>query len=84
MLQLVWGATAMGCLTAAVFFLRFWRQKRERLFLMFSLAFFALASNWITLATTFPAVESRHLAYLLRLVAFVLILVGIIDKNRKG
>lgn len=78
------GATVMGALACALFFLRFWRQSRDRLFAFFALAFVALAANW-TLLTLFNAPdESRHYIYLLRLAAFGLIIFGIWDKNRKG
>lgn len=78
------GATVMGSMACALFFLRFWRQSRDRLFAFFGLAFVALAVNW-TLLTLFDAPdESRHYIYLLRLVAFGLIIFGIWDKNRKG
>lgn len=81
---LVWGATAMGCWTAGFFFLRFWRQSRDRLFLIFALAFWTLSLNWIVLALT-PSSggETRNFAYVIRLLAFLLLLGGIIDKNRR-
>ena len=37
-LYLLWGATEMGCCTAALHFLRFWRRSRDRLFLAFALS----------------------------------------------
>ena len=71
-------------LTAVVilFFLRFWRSTRDRFFLLFAAAFTALGANWGILATTTPEQEGQHWAYIIRLVAFVLILVAIVDKNR--
>jgi hypothetical protein len=83
MIPLLWGATAMGCWTAGCFFLRFWRQTRDRLFIMFALAFWVLGFNWVALALVPPAHESRGYAYFVRVIAFVLLLAGIIDKNRK-
>lgn len=77
------GWAAMGCLACAIYFLRFWRQSRDRLFASFSLAFLALALN-ATLAMVFGAVdELRHFIYLLRLAAFVLIIYAIWEKNRR-
>jgi hypothetical protein len=81
--HILWGALAMGSWVAGLFFLRFWRVSRDRLFLFFCAAFWVLAANWFGLATIHPSQETRHYVYLLRLVAFVLILVGIIDKNRR-
>jgi hypothetical protein len=69
---------------AALFFLRYWRLGRDRLFLFFSLAFCAMTLNWIGLSTVEPARELIHYVYFLRLLAFVLIIIGIIDKNRRA
>jgi hypothetical protein len=62
-------------------FLRYGRVARERLFLYFAAAFLSMTFNWLGLAIIEPDNEHRHVAYMLRLLAFVLILVGIIDKN---
>jgi hypothetical protein len=78
------GALSMACLVAGVFFLRFWKESRDRLFIFFALAFTVLALSWVGLATIERGVESRHLVYIPRLVAFVLIIIGIIDKNRRA
>jgi hypothetical protein len=66
---------------AATFFLRFWRKTRDRLFGLFSLAFGVLALNWAALAFT-RTDEIRTWLYGVRLVAFLVILYAIIDKNR--
>jgi hypothetical protein len=81
--QFLWGALALAGAIAGLFFLRFWRASKDRLFLFFAAAFWALAANWAALGVTNPAMEHRHLVYLLRLVAFSLIIVGIVDKNRR-
>ena len=78
----LWGALAMGCVTASLLFLRHWRVSRDRLFLYFALAFAVFSLNWISLAVLDPPSETRHYFYLLRLGAFVLIIVGIAAKNR--
>ena len=74
------GAVAMGHFVAGLFFLRFWRQTRDRLFVMFGIAFWLL--GMIRLAMLFVDHEEREFLFWLRLVAYVLILVAIIDKNR--
>lgn len=84
MLPFIWGATAMGCLTAAGFFLRFWKQSRDRLFAAFALAFALQALNSLALAALEPLRESLHYLYLIRLLAFLVLLWGIIDKNRQS
>lgn len=78
------GATIMGCVFAAVFFARFWYTSRDRFFAFFSAAFVLLAVNWFGVLQLGPTTESRHLVYLLRLLAFVLIAIAIIDKNRRS
>lgn len=85
-LQLIPGAIVMGYTVAGLFFLRFWRQTRDRLFLIFAISFWLLGAQRLALALTSQAVEARTGLYLVRLFAFLLILVAIIDKNsgRKG
>ena len=75
------GAIVMACFTVGLFFLRFWRKTRDRLFVIFAIAFWLLALNWLALAFT-EQDEVRTALYVVRLLAFVLILVGIWDKNR--
>ena len=77
-----WGVIAMACWTAGLFFFRFWRQTRDRLFVLFALAFWLLCLNWVILGIALPSEETRHYVYLLRLAAFLLIVVAIVDKNR--
>jgi hypothetical protein len=84
MRQFLWGALTMSSVIAALFFLRYWRLTRERLFAFFSVAFAVMALNWVELAIADPGMETRHHAYIIRLVAFVLIIIGIVDKNRHG
>jgi lipopolysaccharide export LptBFGC system permease protein LptF len=81
--QLLWGMLAMAALVAALLFLRLWRTGRDRLFLFFAAAFALLALNWLGLGVSNPEQETLHYAYVLRLGAFVLIIVGIVDKNRR-
>ena len=81
--QLILGANVMAAVVAAVFFLRFWRRTRDRLFAIFAIAFLLLALNWLLLAVIPRADEQRDaLLYTVRLLAFVAIIVGIVDKNR--
>ena len=77
------GGVVVGCAVAGLFFLRFWRRTGDRLFLIFGVAFWTLGVNWLVLAFT-RADEARTWLYVLRLLAFVLILWGIWDKNRPG
>jgi hypothetical protein len=72
----------MGCAVAGMFFLRFWRRTHDRLFAIFAAAFWLLGMNWMLLALTHWDEPTTAWLYVIRLVAFVLILVGIADKNR--
>ena len=76
------GATAMGCLVAALFFFRFYRQSTDRLFLFFALGFTIFGANRLVLALIDEGHEATNYVYLSRLLAFVLILYAIVDKNR--
>ena len=75
------GALAMTYLIAAIFFLRFWRKTRDRLFLAFALAFILLALNGALAAVLGAADERTGYVYVLRVVGFLLILLAIIRKN---
>lgn len=76
------GAVAMGCLVAGVFFLRFWQQSRDRLFLRFAWAFWLLALSYTLLGLVSFATEWRVYVFVVRLLAFCLIIYGILEKNR--
>ena len=76
------GGTMVAALTIAAFFLRYWLQTRDRLFLIFSAGFLVFAASRLLLAFLDQDDEGRILVYGLRLVAFGLILGAIIDKNR--
>jgi hypothetical protein len=75
------GVLAMGYLVAAMFFLRFHHQSGDRLFAWFSAAFFILAVHRVLVVVT-RATEYAEVVYLVRLLAFVLILIAIWEKNR--
>lgn len=76
------GATSMGCLALSVFFLRFWQRSRDRLFAMFALAFLVFAVNYVMLAAYGSLMETAIIIYGVRAVAFSLIVLAILDKNR--
>lgn len=84
MMLFLHGATSMGCIVAALYFLRFWKNTTERLFILFAIAFGVLALNRAALALTHPSAESTPYFYLARLAAFLLIAYAVIDKNRRG
>jgi uncharacterized membrane protein len=78
------GAVTMGFAIAGVFFLRFWRRTRDTLFLAFAAAFALLGLNQALLALAYVPAEERSLLYLLRLLAFAIIIGAIVRKSRKS
>lgn len=75
------GAVAMGFAVAALFFLRYWHVSRDRIFAFFAAAFAVLTINRVLLALFIEHREHTTLLYSVRLIAFVLILAAIVDKN---
>lgn len=78
------GAVAMASFITALFFLRFWNQTRDPLFLLFAIAFAVDAVTRIALGLWTISSEQEPFFYLARLVTFALILVAIVNKNRGG
>lgn len=83
-LRFMLGAIVMACVVAGMFFLRFWRRTHDRLFAAFALCFWILAVNWTLIAFTERDEPLRTASYVMRLVAFVVIILAIVDKNRAG
>jgi hypothetical protein len=77
------GVTACAGLLSGLMFLRFFRQTSDRLFMWFAFAFWTLSAHWVALAIAQPADEARHWFYVIRLLAFVLILIGVAEKNAR-
>ena len=82
--EMLAGAIAAGSVVAALFFLRFWRSTRDRFFLYFALSFFIEGSNRFLLGFMGWLHEEAPAYYLVRLVAYGLILVAILEKNHPG
>lgn len=78
------GAITLGFLVASLFFARFWRRTRDGLFLAFAAAFALLGLNQALLVFSGIPVEERSPLYLIRLVAFLLIIVAIVRKNARA
>lgn len=76
------GAVAMASLVASLFFLKFWRQTRDVLFLLFAVAFGVDAIGRFSLGVTQAWKEHEPFYYMLRLLTFCLIIFAIILKNR--
>lgn len=82
MVPILEGAIALGFVVAGLFFLRFWRETHDRLFLLFGLAFFILAVNRVGLVLALQHEMNPRGLYWVRFLAFSLILLAIGDKNR--
>lgn len=76
------GAVAMASLVASLFFLKFWRQTRDALFLLFAISFAVDASMRVALGITHISAEQEPFFYIARLATFALIILAIIQKNR--
>lgn len=78
------GAITLGFVVAALFFLRFWRRTDDGLFLAFAIAFALLGIGQAVQALANIPEEERSYIFLIRLAAFVLILLAVLRKNRAG
>jgi len=74
------GSITMLFILAGLFFFRFWRDTRDRLFLLFAMSFWLQAVTRVAL-TMVGGQEERAYLYLVRLVAFGLIIAAIAMKN---
>lgn len=76
------GVLSAGYLIASLFFFRFWRDTGDRLFAFFGASFALLTVQRTILALGSGASDHTARIYSIRLVAYVLILIAIYDKNR--
>jgi hypothetical protein len=81
--EFLMGVIAMASTVAALFFLRFWKDTGDRLFAIFAAAFLLLAITRVGLAFSSTQLEGHTHWYWVRLAAFLLIVVAIVDKNRR-
>ncbi|MGH9727527.1 MAG: DUF5985 family protein [Candidatus Acidiferrales bacterium] len=75
------GVIATTSLIAGVFFLKFWRDTRDSLFLAFAIAFIIEGLNRSAVLFAAQPNEGSPWIYLVRLFAFLLILAAIVKKN---
>lgn len=75
------GVIATTSITAAIFFLRFWKRTRDSLFLAFAVAFLIEGVNRIAVLEVDRPNEGSPWTYVVRLIAFLIILAGILNKN---
>ncbi len=75
------GVIVAASLTAGVYFLKFWRQTRDLLFLAFGVAFLVEGGNRVGFLFVAAPNEGSSSIYVVRLLAFLLILAGIVYKR---
>jgi hypothetical protein len=78
--DLLTGAITMASLVITLIFLRFWRNTGDRFFLYFSLSFLIEGLHRLYSAL-YNNAEDSPLHYLIRLLAYGLILWAILEKN---
>jgi len=81
MTHLLAGAIAMASIIIAMFFLRFWRASGDRFFLYFALSFAIEGLHRVYAVMRDGGGEDSPLHYLIRLLAYGLILWAILEKN---
>lgn len=80
--QFIYGAVMMASVVASLFFLKFWQKTKDRFFAIFSSAFMLFAiERWISVIMATQD-ETRTWIFMIRLLAFVLIIGAVVDKNR--
>jgi hypothetical protein len=82
--EMLTGAIAAGSVVAGLFFLRFWKTTRDRFFLYFAISFLLEGGNRFLLGFMGWLREEAPAYYLIRLVAYGLILAAILEKNQPG
>ena len=80
--EMLMGGIAVASFVAGLFFFRFWRSTRDKFFLYFALSFWLEAANRIALAVSLGS-ELEPVFYLVRVVAYGLIVLAILQKNRR-
>jgi hypothetical protein len=83
-LLFLYGISATAAWVCGLFFLRFWRRSGDPLFGFFGAGFWLLSTSWTLLAVFYPAEESRPYVYGVRLIAFLLLILGMVAKNRSA
>lgn len=78
------GMLALGFFVAALFFGRFYRETGDRFFLWFTLSFVIMSGNQVALQVFGETQEFFTALYVVRLIAFSIILAAIVDKNRSA
>ena len=76
------GFISVSCFWTGLFFLKFWKQTRDSLFLCFAISFFIEGLNRASILMLEKPNEGKPYIYLVRMVAALIILGAILAKNR--
>jgi hypothetical protein len=76
------GVIVTASLIAGMYFLKFWRRTGDQLFLAFAAAFLIESLNRMFFLFMERPNEGSPIIYTVRLLAFLLILIAIVRKNR--
>lgn len=77
------GTLVMTAVAIGLYFLKYWKLSKDRFFIWFAAAFWTFGLGWIIRAFHPAVSEHAHWVFLPRLLAFVMIIVAILDKNRR-
>ena len=77
------GVISVASMASGMFFLKFWKRTRDSLFLAFGLAFLIEGFNRIGLLFVSKPSEASAVYYVVRMLAFLLILGAIVKKNAR-
>lgn len=82
--EMLAGAIVMASLVAGLFFLRFWKSTGDRFFLYFAISFLIEGFNRVLLgpSSSVGGDGKEYIFYVMRLIAYGLILFAIWEKNR--
>ena len=81
--DIIIGAITTASFVIGLFFFRFWRTTADRFFLFFALSFWIEGANRLLLGASSGMQEDSPFYYGIRLLAYMLIVIAIVDKNRK-
>lgn len=82
MIDLLIGAIAFASFIVGLIFFRFWHRTRDRFFLYFAASFWLEGANRLHAGLTQILYDDTMLRYVIRLIAYGLILLAIWEKNR--
>lgn len=82
--EFLMGGIAIASLVAGLYFFRFWRHTRDPFFIFFALSFWIEGANRFAMAWLSVPTEDAPLYYVVRLIAYGLIIAAIVIKNRSS